>query len=175
MDSKMYPQGKAPHYTKYVNGVLKFFKRSSGAEMFAIDGNNGVVYKAGEQRVWRVRATVAQVNAGFTLVDAVPGYKIQMVDATVIAVGGNVTGATAVDIKGTQSASVVKLLAAAAGGLTRSTILKPDTATHAAVLADGVSFAPCDANTAITVIKDGSDVATATHIDVTISYVLVRA
>lgn len=175
MDSKLYPVGTTPHYTRYVNGVLKFFKRSNGAEIMAIDGVNGVVYKAGDAKVWRVRATAAQVNAGFNLVDAVPGYKIQFVDATMIAVGGNAGGATSVDIKGTQGGSAVVLLAAAVGGLTRSTILKPNTATHAAVLADAASYVPCDVNTAITCIKNGSDLTTATHIDVTLTYVLVRA
>lgn len=175
MDSRMYPQGNTAHYTRYVNGVLKFFKRSTGAEIMAIDGVNGVIYKAGDAKTWRVRATAAQVNAGFNLVDAVPGYKIQFVDVTVIAVGGNAAGATSVDIKGTQGGSAVVLLAAAVGGLTRSTILKPDTATHAAVLADAASYAPCDVNTAITCIKNGGDLTGATHVDVTFSYVLVRA
>jgi hypothetical protein len=35
-----------------------------------------------------------------------------------------------------------------------------------------LSFVANDANTAITIIKDGSDLATATHIDVLLSYVV---
>lgn len=177
MDSKLYPQGKAPHYTKYVNGVLKFFKRSSGAEMFAIDGNNGVVYKAGEQRVWRVRATAAEVNAGTKeVLAAVPGYKIQITDVTLIAIGGNAGTATSVDIVTTQSGSAVRPIVAAVAALTRSAVVKPNSA-NVTVLADGASFAPNDANTAVLVSKQsgGGALDTATHIDVIISYVLVRA
>jgi hypothetical protein len=57
-------------------------------------------------------------------------------------------------------------------GLTRSTLLRIGTATNGVILADGASFVANDANTAITIIKDGSDITTATHIDVLISFVV---
>jgi predicted RecA/RadA family phage recombinase len=127
---------------------------------------------AGEQGVQqkRFRVTTAQVNAGFTLLPAIAGVQYQLTDLALIAIGGNAATATGVMVRGTQSASVVKLMDAKVAGLTQSTLLRIGTATNGVILADGASFVPNDANTAITIIKDGSDLATATHIDVLISY-----
>jgi len=44
----------------------------------------------------------------------------------------------------------------------------------AEVLADGASFATCDANTAITINANGT-LATATHIDAILTYELVAS
>jgi hypothetical protein len=118
----------------------------------------------------RTRLTIAQVNAGHTILPAVVGYKYRVVDLALIAVGGAATGATGVLVRGTQSASVVKLMDAKVAGLTQSNLLRIGTATNGVILADGASFVANDANTAITVIKDGNDVATATHIDVLLTY-----
>jgi hypothetical protein len=63
----------------------------------------------------------------------------------------------------------VKLLAAAVAGLTQSTVLRAG-ATNAAVLADGASFVANDTNTAISINKTGSNMATATHVDVLLTY-----
>ncbi len=117
----------------------------------------------------RQRFTVAQVNAGATVLAAFPGFRYRLVDVSLIAVGGAATGATTVDILATQSSSSVKLLAAAVAGLTQNTLLRAGAA-NAAILAAGASFAQNDANTAITIGKAGSDVATATHIDVLLTY-----
>lgn len=125
---------------------------------------------AGSAKVLRTRVTAAQVNAGFTLLPAVIGYKYRLQDMAMIAVGGNAATATGVLIRGTQSASVVSLMDAKIAGLTRSNLLRAGTATNGLILADGASFVANDANTAITVIKDGSDLATATHIDVLLTY-----
>jgi hypothetical protein len=90
-----------------------------------------------------------------------------------IAIGGNAATATGVLVRGTQSASVVKLMDAKVAGLTQSTLLRIGTATNGLILADGASFVANDVNTAITIIKDGSDLATATHIDVLLQYRVV--
>jgi hypothetical protein len=95
-----------------------------------------------------------------------------VVDLALIAIGGNAATADGVLVRGTQSAAVVKLMDAKVAGLTQSTLLRIGTATNGVVLADGASFVANDANTAITIIKDGSDLATATNIDVLLSYVL---
>jgi hypothetical protein len=63
-----------------------------------------------------------------------------------------------------------KLVAFAAAQTTQSTYLQPGV-TGAAILADGASFTANDANTAITIGKTGDAVATATHIDVILTYV----
>lgn len=118
----------------------------------------------------RKRFTIAQVNAGATLVPAVPGAKIRMVDASLISVGGAAAAVTTVDILGTLSTSR-KLVAAAQASLTQSTVLKAGGA-GAAVLADGASYTANDANTAVTVGITGAAITTATHIDVNFTYTL---
>jgi hypothetical protein len=117
----------------------------------------------------RVRVTTAQVNAGFTLLAALPGYAYRIHDWTMIAIGGAASGATTVDLLGTQATASVKLGAAAVAGLTQSTVLRAGAA-NATVLADGASFAVCDANTAITANKTGSSLATSTAVDYLLTY-----
>lgn len=119
----------------------------------------------------RVRATVAEVNAGLTLLPAHPNKAYRMTDCSMIAVGGAAATATAVRVNGTQSASVVQLVSNAVGALTQNTRVLAGVTANSTILAGGVSFAACDVNTAITLDKSGSNLATATHIDVLLSYV----
>lgn len=121
----------------------------------------------------RFRIATADVNAGATLLPAVPGYKYRLVDCIAIAVGGNAATVDTVDIIGTVS-TARKLVAFGQAQLTRSTVLRPGI-TGATVLADGASFTANDANTAITIGKTGSNLATATHVDVVITYALEAA
>lgn len=118
----------------------------------------------------RSRQLIAAVNAGATLLAAVPGYKYRLVDCWAQAYGGAVGAVTTVDILGTQT-SGVKLVAFAQANLTENTVLKAG-GTGAAVLAAGASFVPCDAGTAITVGITGSSITTATGIDFLLSFVL---
>ena len=119
----------------------------------------------------RQRFTIAEINAGATLVAAVAGKSIRMVSCKAIAIGGAAGAVTTVDVLGTLSTGR-KLVAFAQANLTQSTVLT-DGGTGAAVLADGASYTANDAGTAITVGKTGSNVTTATHIDVIFDYVLV--
>jgi predicted RecA/RadA family phage recombinase len=119
----------------------------------------------------RVRATIAEVNAGLTLLPAIPGRSYRLHDAAMISIGGAAATATTVDILATQSASSVKLLAVAVAALTQNALVRAG-ATNATILAGGVSFVANDANTAVTLSKTGSNVATATHIDVLLWYSL---
>jgi len=121
----------------------------------------------------RKRFTTAEVNAGATLLPAIPGVRYRMVDAAMIAVGGAAATATSVDINATLTTSR-KLVAAAVAGLTQSTVARAG-ASNIAVLADGASFTANDVNTAVTVGKTGSDLATATHIDVLFTYAMDSA
>lgn len=123
-------------------------------------------------RQLRSRFTIAQVNAGATVLPALANRKYRVCDLALIAVGGNVGAATGVLVRGTQSASAVTLMDSKTAGLTRSTLLRAGTATNGLILADGASFVANDTNTAITIIKDGSDITTATHIDVLLTYVV---
>ena len=118
----------------------------------------------------RKRFTIAEVNAGATLVAAVTGKKIRMVNCKAIAVGGAAGAVTTVDVLATLSTGR-KLVAFAQANLTQSTVLTAG-GTGAAVLADGASYTANDAGTAVTVGKTGSNVTTATHIDVIFDYVL---
>ncbi len=118
----------------------------------------------------RQRFTIAQVNAGATLVAAVSGKSIRMVGCKAIAVGGAAGAVTTVDILGTSTTSR-KLVAFAQASLTQSAVLA-DGGTGGTVLADGASYTANDAGTAVTIGKTGSNVTTATHIDVIFVYVL---
>lgn len=119
----------------------------------------------------RTRFTAAQINAGASLLPAVPGFAYRLVDLTLIAIGGAASGATDVRVLGTRAAGAVVLLAAAIAALTQSAVVRAGAA-NAAVLADGASFTPLDVNTAVTVGKTGGALATATHVDVLATYVL---
>lgn len=131
----------------------------------------GTVSITGMVQNVRQRFTIAEINAGATLVPAVAGKSIRMVSCKAIAVGGAAGAVTTVDVLGTLSTGR-KLVAFAQANLTQSTVLT-DGGTGGAVLADGASYTANDAGTAVTVGKTGSNVTTATHIDVIFDYVLV--
>lgn len=118
----------------------------------------------------RQRFTIAEINAGATLLPAIPGKSYRMVAAKAIAVGGAAGAVTTVDITGTVSTSR-KLVAFAQANLTQSAVVV-DGGTGGTVLADGASYIANDAGTAILVGKTGSNVTTATHIDVIFDYVV---
>jgi hypothetical protein len=167
----MYPEGRTTFFTKWANGILKFYKRSTNTEFYAVDGNTGAAFGTGVAKHLRSRVAIADVNAGATLLPAVAGYKYRLIDAKAVAIGGAVGTLTTVDIKATQSTSVVKLVAYAQASLTQSTVLR-DGAAGAAVLADGASYVQNDVNTAITIGKTGGTGDTATHVDVELTYAL---
>lgn len=144
---------------------------NSGAATLQTLAVTGSVVAAGVVMNVRQRFTIAEVNAGATLVAAVAGKSIRMVSCKAIAVGGAAGAVTTVDVLGTLSTGR-KLVAFAQANLTQSTVLT-DGGTGAAVLADGASYTANDAGTAVTVGKTGSSVTTATHIDVIFDYVLV--
>lgn len=122
----------------------------------------------------RVRATIAEVNAGKTLLAAVTGLKYRLISARMIAVGGAVTStnATGIAISGTQGASSVALMTVAKAALTQSALVTPSSA-NVTLLADGASFVQNDAATAITAaaVAD-TDLDTATHVDFLIEYAI---
>lgn len=118
----------------------------------------------------RQRFTIAEINAGATLLPAISGKSYRMVGAKAIAVGGAAGAVTTVDITGTVSTSR-KLVAFAQANLTQSAVVV-DGGTGGTVLADGASYTANDAGTAILVSKTGSSVTTATHIDIVFDYVV---
>jgi len=118
----------------------------------------------------RHRVTVAEINAGHEILPAITGRTYRIIDVTAIAYGGAVGTTTTVDVLGTQGTGSVKLVTFAQADLVQSAVLT--IAADGTVLADGASFVACDANTAITVGKTGSDADTATGVDFIITYVI---
>ena len=118
----------------------------------------------------RDRATAAQVNAGKTILDVEDGYKFRLVDCIMIAVGDDAGTATGVQVK----CGGTVLIDAKVAALTQSTVARAGDS-DVDVLADGASFVTQGDGDDVTVVKDGDDLATATHIDVILSYVLEKA
>lgn len=125
----------------------------------------------GRVLTFRKRIPIATINAGATLLPALVGAKYRLLDSYAIAIGGAVTSNTTVDIKGTQASSVVKLVAYTQASLTQSTMVRAGSA-GGTLLADGASFAACDANTAITIANTGSAITVATNVDVELQYTI---
>ncbi len=119
----------------------------------------------------RHRVTAAEINSGHELLPAIVGKSYRLIECKAIAYGGAVITTTTVDLLGTQGTSSVKLVAYAQASLVQSAVLY-EGLTGAAVLADGASYAACDANTAITVGKTGGDVGGATGVDFILTYVI---
>jgi hypothetical protein len=117
----------------------------------------------------RTRTTTANVNLGATLLPAVAGLKYRLTEAVMISIGGAAATATTVDIKGTQSAASVKLVAAAVATLTQDAIVKMTTAN---TLAAGASYVQNDVNTAITIGSTTNNLATSTNIDTILTFAL---
>jgi len=128
-------------------------------------GSNPVVLNV------RKRVSIAQINAGYEILPAIAGRTYRMIQCQAISYGGAVGATTSVDLLGTQSASPVDLVLFLQGGLTQSAVLVSG-GTNATVAADGASYAACDTATAITVLKDGSDLTTATGVDFILTYVI---
>lgn len=160
--------------SEWVDGN-QIFKSVDGTEIARYDGAAGLMIVPNAVKQLRQRVTLAQVNAGLTLLPAVPGFKYRMVDAALIAIAGASSGATSVDILATQSSSGVKLMAGLVAGLTENTLLRAGAATNGVILAAGLSFVANDANTVISIGNTGSDLATSTSIDVLLTYVLEAA
>lgn len=136
--------------------------------------NNTILNRGTIVQTIRTRFTIAEVNAGATLLEAIPGYRYRMVNGAMIAVGGAAAAHTTIDIVGTASSSTRKLVAFAVAQTAENTLLQPGV-TGAAILAAGASYTANDANTAITVGKTGNSITTATHIDIMFDYVLEQA
>ena len=152
--------------------IGQFVKAKTAGQLIATVFLNSDNSKSGDLiQTLRTRVTLAQLNAGLTLLPAVAGYKYRLIDATLIAIGGAATAATAVRITGVQSASTVALISAAVAALTQSTVVKPNTAS-VTVLADGASFNQNDAASIIAIDKTGSAMTTLTHVDVILTYEL---
>ena len=126
----------------------------------------------------RTRVTLAQLNAGFTLLAAIAGFNYRLINCMLIAIGGNATTGTSVNVIGTRAASPVQLIVAAVARLTQSVRLVTGTpfatagAESLTTLADGASFTALDVNTPITVITVGSAMTVMTNLDVDLTFAI---
>ena len=139
---------------------------------------SGAAFITGHCHAGRRRATIAEINAGVTLLPAIPGFKYRLMAMAAIAIGGAVTSATLVRINGTRAAGAVVLGSLAIARLAQSVMNVVGTpfatagAESITTLADGASFTACDANTAITADKTGSSITVATHVDFLLTYTI---
>jgi hypothetical protein len=143
-------------------------------------GTGRVVSQAGGGAAYnqRFRISIANVNTGVTLLPARPGIKYRLIDGYMVPVGGAVATCTAVVVLSTQSAGSATLLSAAAAALTQSAKVGPgltnvaNVSGLASILADGASFVTNDVNTAVTIGKTGGSCATATSVDLVLTYAI---
>lgn len=124
----------------------------------------------------RTRLTAAQfvTTPGIVLLPAISRGKYRLVDATLIAIGATVAGATSIDITGTRAGAKVILITMPVAGLTRGTALRMGAA-GSTILTDGGSHDLLDANTAISIERVGAAVSGATAVDVLVTYALEMA
>ncbi len=115
----------------------------------------------------RHRVTIAEIDAGHTVVTVPADKGFRLVSCDAIAYGGAVTGLTTLDLL----SGATKLVAFAQASLAQSAVLK-DGGAGAAVLADGASYAVQADGQDITIGKTGGATATATGVDIILSYVL---
>ncbi len=163
--------GSKGAYAKWVGNDLVWYT-ASGTEIFRVAGGSlGFLHQPAIERTLRIRVPVATVNAGGTILAAVAGYKYRVTDYTIVAIGGNASGATAVVLQAVQASSTVSLFSTTVAALTQSAVNKPHTA-NTTVLADGASFATNDVNTAITIGKTGGSLATSTNVDIILTYAI---
>ncbi len=120
----------------------------------------------------RTRVTLAQLNAGLTLLAALgAGFSYRLFDFALIAIGGAATTGTSVNIIGTRSAAPVQLGVVAVAALTQSALVRAGAA-NAVLLADGASFTALDVNTGITIITVGAAMTVLTNLDVTLTFAI---
>lgn len=159
-DSRVYPVGATSAKARTINNTFVEF---------------------GFSKSQRTRVTLAQMNAGFTLLPALPGVKWRLLDAAVIAIGGAATTGTSVNIIGTRAAAAVQLFVVAVARLVQSAMVRTGTpfatagAESITSLADGASYTALDTNTAVTVKTVGTAMTVATNFDVFLTYVADQA
>jgi len=148
----------------------RLYPIGTGASKSRQIGNTFVEF--GVLKTQRFRVLVAQVNAGFVLLPALPGVKWRITDAAMISVGGAAGGGTSVDLLGTKAGSASRPLVIAVAALGQSVLTRAGVS-NAVILADGASFTAHDTNTSISVTKQnaGSAITGSVSIDVILSYI----
>lgn len=152
------PTGKA---TAYIN-PLRLGTTAVAADLDKVAGALGSLVQC-----TRLRMTAAEINAGHTFLSVGAAQKFRLVDFVAIPIGGAAGAVTAIQIK----CGAIVLASLAQAELLQSAILRPG-ATGVTMLADGASYAQMSVGDDVTVIKDGSDITTMTHLDLIVWYVV---
>jgi hypothetical protein len=140
-------------YDEQQSGIDRF--SGGGSQVFAV----------------AVNVTIAQLNAGLTLIEGRIGYKVQVIGLHVNAVG-TFTELTSITVTNTAGTSTIATYAVAnlGNGARHSTL---NTSTGQTV---GSGFMAQQADgQGITIQKTGTAEATATSLNVILSFVLVKA
>lgn len=151
-DLRGYPEGRGAVQVRYVRDVEVAFG----------------VSKRTRQRFLSTALTT--VGLAFTAMPALPGVRWRLIDAILIAIGGNATTSTSINIACAVSGVATELLVVAVAALTRSAVVRAGAA-NAVVLADGASFTQQDANTAMMAHSVGGTPTVATSFDFIVEYV----
>jgi hypothetical protein len=115
------------------------------------------------------RVTIAEVNAGEELLPALVGKAYRITGLLISAIGGAAAAVTSVDIQDGAGSPVVVAVYTQAQ-LTENTILTENTAGAAM----GAGFlVGTTVSKAVNIIKNGSDITTATHFDVVVEYQVI--
>lgn len=147
MDLRNYPEGRGAVQGKYILNTFVEF---------------------GVHKALRARLSPTQLAAVTALLPALPGVRWRMSDAKMIAIGGNATTSTSINISG-QVGTTKELLVVAVAALTQSALVRAGAA-NAVILADGASFTQQDANVAISAKSVGGTLTVATFIDIFFEY-----
>jgi len=107
------------------------------------------------------------------VIAGVDGYQIRTADWKLVARGGAATGATSLDLED-NSDTPVSVAVVAVAGLTEDNVVGPGTATH---VTNGVGSCGglLGAGKGLFLVVVGDDLATATSVDVIVTYTLVAA
>jgi hypothetical protein len=123
----------------------------------------------------RTRVTLAEMNAGKTLLGAAAGVAYRVNDVKVIAIGGAAAAtadATGVALYGTKAGTATAIYTALLAALTENAVCQVNT-TDTSVPNAGALYTANDQNTALTcksVSAGAFDLITTTHFDILLSY-----
>lgn len=154
-----------------VNPVVGFAldKAAADGDIIRVMIQPSLASDVGDLRTAKVTATLAEINAGKTLISAPgAGYKIRVVDF-INRISGTFTTTTSVDL---QDGAATKVAVSAVAGLTNGTVQVPGSAN----VTLGAGFgADLTDNSPLNVANVGTAAAGGTSITYTITYAIVPA
>lgn len=157
------------------NTVQNYFEQSGdGDNVLNLNGTvkrHGADVGAALTFTQAVRITLAELNAGYTLVSAVTGKSIKVVNYYLRIIGGAATAATDVRIQDNNGTPVVVVTAAVAALTENAEVNGRETIANVTKGAGWMSA--LTASKALQIVKTGSAMTTLTHVDVIVEYQIV--